>query len=320
AVVDRLNEMQTGFPKGVRWAVPFDTTPFVSASIHEVTITLVEAMVLVTLVVFLFLQSWRATLIPMLAVPVSVIGTFLGLYAFGMSINVLTLFGLVLAIGIVVDDAIVVIENVERIMATKKLPAREAADIAIRQVASALVAIVLVLCAVFVPVAFIGGVTGAFFKQFAMTIVIAVVLSGLVALTLTPALCALLLTESNEAHTTGFFGWFNRVFARGTNRYVGAVGSVLGRPSAWLRALTVMIALAGVLWTRIPTAFLPTEDKGYMAMSIQLPDAASLQRTVAVVQNVEKILRAEPAVVNITALVGLDLLTQSSATNAATVF
>ena len=169
---------------------------------------------LVTLVVFLFLQSWRATLIPMLAVPVSVIGTFLGLLAFGMSINVLTLFGLVLAIGIVVDDAIVVIENVERIMATEKLPPRVAADHAIRQVASALVAIVLVLCSVFVPVAFIGGVTGAFFKQFAMTIVIAVVLSGVVALTLTPALCALLLKESNETHTTGFFGWFNRVFAQ----------------------------------------------------------------------------------------------------------
>src|SRR5439155_6916770 len=151
---------------------------------------------------FLFLQSWRATLIPMLAVPVSVIGTFLGLLAFHMSINVLTLFGLVLAIGIVVDDAIVVIENVERIMATQKLPARIAADLAIRQVAGALVAIVLVLCAVFVPVAFIGGVTGELFKQFAMTISIAVVLSGIVALTLTPALCALLLKESNEAHTT----------------------------------------------------------------------------------------------------------------------
>ena len=180
------------------------------------SITLIEAMVLVTLVVFLFLQSWRATIIPMLAVPVSVIGTFLGFLALGMSINVLTLFGLVLAIGIVVDDAIVVIENVERIMASEGLSPRLAADKAIRQVGSALVAIVLVLCAVFVPVAFIGGVTGELFKQFAITIIIAVVLSGVVALTLTPALCALLLTESNETHTTGFFGWFNRVFARAT--------------------------------------------------------------------------------------------------------
>ena len=236
AVVKRIGEMQSGFPAGVHWTMPFDTTPFVSASIHEVVITLVEAMVLVTLVVFLFLQSWRATLIPMLAVPVSVIGTFLGFLAFGMSINVLTLFGLVLAIGIVVDDAIVVIENVERIMASEGLSPRLAADKAIRQVGSALVAIVLVLCSVFVPVAFISGVTGELFKQFAMTIIIAVVLSGVVALTLTPALCALLLTESNETHTTGFFGWFNRVFARATRRYTGAVNSVLGTAAGLGRA------------------------------------------------------------------------------------
>jgi multidrug efflux pump len=320
AVVRRLDELQKTFPQGIQYAVPFDTTPFVSASIKEVAITLVEAMILVTLVVFLFLQSWRATLIPMLAVPVSVIGTFLGLLAFGMSINVLTLFGLVLAIGIVVDDAIVVIENVERIMATEKLPPRIAADHAIRQVASALIAIVLVLCSVFVPVAFIGGVTGALFKQFAMTIVIAVVLSGIVALTLTPALCALLLTETNETHTTGFFGWFNRGFARATNGYVGGVDSVLGRPAAWLGAFVVLLALAGLLWKKIPTAFIPTEDKGYMAMAVQLPDAASLQRTEATVANIEKIIRTEPAVVNIVALVGLDLLSQSNSTNGATIF
>ncbi len=320
AVVDRLSEMQSGFPQGVTWALPFDTTPFVSASIHEVTITLVEAMILVTLVVFLFLQSWRATLIPMLAVPVSVIGTFLGLLAFGMSINVLTLFGLVLAIGIVVDDAIVVIENVERIMASEGLEPRLAADKAIRQVGSALVAIVLVLCSVFVPVAFIGGVTGELFKQFAMTIVIAVVLSGVVALTLTPALCALLLIESEATHTTGFFGWFNRLFTRATNGYVGAVDSVIRRPPIWVAVFLVIVGLAGVFWRRIPTAFIPTEDKGYMALSVQLPDAASLQRTEATVASIEKIIRAEPAVKNIVALVGLDLLTQSSATNGATVF
>ena len=200
-----------------------------------------------------------------------------------MSINVLTLFGLVLAIGIVVDDAIVVIENVERIMASEGLSPRLAADKAIRQVGSALVAIVLVLCAVFVPVAFIGGVTGELFKQFAMTIVIAVVLSGVVALTLTPALCALLLTESNEAHTTGFFGWFNRVFARATRRYTGAVDSVLGRPPIWVAVFLLFIVVAGLLWRRMPTAFIPTEDKGYMALSVQLPDAASLQRTDATV-------------------------------------
>ena len=320
AVVKRMDELQLSFPKSIRYSIPFDTTPFVTESIREVVITLIEAMLLVTLVVFLFLQSWRATLIPMLAVPVSVIGTFLGLLAFGMSINVLTLFGLVLAIGIVVDDAIVVIENVERIMATEKLPPREAADKAIRQVASALVAIVLVLCAVFVPVAFIGGVTGALFKQFAVTIVIAVVLSGLVALTLTPALCSLLLKESNEANTTGFFGWFNRTFARGVNNYAGVVDSALGRPRAWLGAFLVMIALAGLLWKRVPTAFIPTEDKGYMAMSVQLPDAASLQRTEEVVAQIEKIVRAEPAVVNIVALTGFDFLSGAGSTNGATIF
>jgi hydrophobe/amphiphile efflux-1 (HAE1) family protein len=320
AVVKRMNELQATFPQGVTYKIPFDTTPFVSASIKEVAITLVEAMILVTLVVFLFLQSWRATLIPMLAVPVSVIGTFLGLLAFNMSINVLTLFGLVLAIGIVVDDAIVVIENVERIMATEGLPPKLAADHAIRQVGSALIAIVLVLCSVFVPVAFIGGVTGEFFKQFAVTIIIAVVLSGIVALTLTPALCALLLKESNEAHQTGFFGWFNHVFARATRRYTGAVDSVLGRPTAWLGVFAVVLVLAVVLWTRIPTAFIPTEDKGYMALSVQLPDAASLQRTEATVANIEKVIRAEPAAVNMVALVGLDILSQSNATNGATVF
>jgi multidrug efflux pump len=320
AVVKRMDELQASFPQGITYKIPFDTTPFVTASIHEVVITLIEAMALVTLVVFLFLQSWRATLIPMLAVPVSVIGTFVGLYTFHMSINVLTLFGLVLAIGIVVDDAIVVIENVERIMATERIPARLAADRAIRQVASALVAIVLVLCAVFVPVAFIGGVTGELFKQFAVTIVIAVVLSGLVALTLTPALCSLLLKESTGANTRGFFGWFNRTFARGVKNYTGVVDSALGRPRAWVGAFIILVALGVLLWRRVPTAFIPTEDKGYMAMSVQLPDAASLQRSEVVVANVEKILKAEPAVVNIVALVGLDILGRSNATNAATVF
>jgi hydrophobe/amphiphile efflux-1 (HAE1) family protein len=322
AVKARMDELQKTFPKGITYAIPFDTTPFVTASIKEVLVTLAEAMLLVTLVVFLFLQSWRATLIPMLAVPVSVIGTFLGLYILHMSINVLTLFGLVLAIGIVVDDAIVVIENVERIMAQEKISARLAADRAIRQVASALIAIVLVLCAVFVPVAFIGGVKGELFKQFAVTIVIAVLLSGMVALTLTPALCGLLLKESStEANKTGFFGWFNRTFERATGRYVKSVDGVLRRPNVWIAVFLVVVALAGVLWVRTPTAFIPTEDKGYMALAVQLPDAASLQRTKAVVQNVEKFLRDEPAVVNIVALVGLDILSgRSAATNGATIF
>jgi hydrophobe/amphiphile efflux-1 (HAE1) family protein len=320
AVVKRMGELSRSFPKGVHYKIPFDTTPFVTASIHEVVTTLLEAMLLVTLVVFIFLQSWRATLIPMLAVPVSVVGTFLGLLLLGFTINVLTLFALVLAIGIVVDDAIVVIENTERIMANEGVPARVAADRAIRQVAGALVAIVLALCAVFVPVAFLGGVTGEMFKQFAVTLVIAVVLSGMVALTLTPALCALLLKESNEAHTTGIFGAYNRWFTRLTGRYANGVGRVLGRPRVWLAAFAVLVASAVVLWRRVPTAFIPTEDKGYFAIAMQLPDASSLQRTKEVVQRVEGFLHQEPAVRNIVAFAGLDVLTRTNQTNSATIF
>jgi multidrug efflux pump len=320
AVARRVAELSKNFPPGVSADVPFDTTPFVTASIHEVVVTLVEALLLVALVVFVFLQSWRATLIPMLAVPVSVIGTFLGLSVLGLSINVLTLFALVLAIGIVVDDAIVVIENVERIMATEGLPAREAADRGIQQVAPALVAIVLSLVAVFVPVAFTGGVTGALFRQFAITIAISVVLSGIVALTLTPALCALLLKEATESHTTGPFGAFNRMFDRGRTIYVRNVERVLRRPRAGVAAFAVVIVLTVVLWRIVPSSFIPTEDKGYFAVAIQLPDASSLQRTQAVVQRVEGFLRQEPAVRNIVALAGLDILSRSSQTNSAVVF
>src|SRR5438132_5018228 len=315
-----MDELARNFPPGITYKLPFDTTPFVTTSINEVVQTLLIAMLLVALVVFLFLQSFRATLIPMLAVPVSVVGTFLGLLLLGFSINVLTLFALVLAIGIVVDDAIVVIENVERIMATEGVSARVAADRAILQVRGALIAIVLVLCAVFVPVGFTGGVTGELFRQFAITIVIAVVLSGITALTLTPALCALLLTESNEAHASGFFGAFNRGFARMTHGYAGAVDRVLGRPRAWLAVFGVMIVLAGVLWRRVPSAFIPTEDKGYFAVALQLPDGASLQRTQNVIKTVESFLKQEPAVQNVVALAGLDILSRSNQTNGAVIF
>ena len=320
AVVKRMTELGRNLPPGVHWKIPFDTTPFVTASIHEVVTTLLEAMALVTLVVFLFLQSWRATLIPMLAVPVSVVGTFLGLLVLGFTINVLTLFALVLAIGIVVDDAIVVIENTERLMANEGLSATQAADRAIRQVAGALVAIVLSLCAVFVPVAFLGGVTGEMFRQFAVTLVIAVVLSGMVALTLTPALCAMLLKESNEEHTGGFFGVFNRWFRRVTDRYAHGVGRVLGRPRLWIAAFVLMVAGAILLWKRVPTGFIPTEDKGYFAIAMQLPDAASLQRTQAVIHRVEGFLHEEPSVVNVVAFAGLDVLTRTNQTNSATIF
>lgn len=320
AVVARMDELAKAFPAGVKYQIPFDTTPFITESIKEVVKTLAEAMVLVTLVVFLFLQSWRATLIPVLAVPVSIIGTFLGLQFLGFTINTLTLFGMVLAIGIVVDDAIVVIENVERIMSQEHVSPREATSRAMHQVGGALVAIVLVLCSVFIPVAFVGGITGAMYKQFAVTIVISVVLSGLVALTLTPALCALLLQHAPEETDNRFFRRFNDSFGRITQRYVGAAGSIIDRPRLWLAIFAVMLALVFVLSRVVPGGFLPTEDKGYFAIAVQLPDASSLQRTEAVVKRIEDMVHKEPGVANTVALVGLDILSQSNQTNAATMF
>jgi multidrug efflux pump len=321
AVVARLTELSRSFPAGVQWSIPFDTTPFITESITEVVKTLAEAMLLVTLVVFVFLQSWRATLIPVLAVPVSIVGTFLGLELLGFTVNTLTLFAMVLAIGIVVDDAIVVIENVERIMATDHVPARVATTRAMQQISGALIAIVLVLCSVFIPVAFISGITGSMYKQFAVTIVIAVVLSGMVALTLTPALTSLLLTRAHEDEAHGrFFTWFNDRFGRLTAGYVRAAEAVIGRPRAWFAALAVLLALVAVVYRRVPSGFIPSEDKGYFAMAVQLPDGASLQRTVAVVKQVEGIARAEPGVQNVVAVVGLDLLSNSNQTSAATMF
>ena len=319
-VVDRLAELSKGFPAGIRAEVPFDTTPFITASMEEVVKTLIEAMILVTLVVFLFLESWRATVIPILAVPVSIIGTFLGLQVLGFTINTLTLFGLVLAIGIVVDDAIVVIENVERIMEEEHLPPREAADKAIRQVSGALVAIVLSLCAVFVPVAFISGITGALYREFALTIVIAIVISGIVALTLTPALCATLLRHSTAETENRFFRAFNRGFDRARNRYVAAAGKVVGHPRAGMAAFLVMVVLAVLLYRRVPGAFIPEEDKGFFVLAVQLPDAASRQRTEEVVAKVEGIVLADSSVQSAVTLVGLDLLTFSQQTNSATMF
>ena len=320
AVVHRLDELQRGFPQGIKWELPFDTTPFIRESAKEVVKTLIEAMVLVTLVVFLFLESWRATLIPVLAVPVSIIGTFLGLQLLGFSINTLTLFGLVLAIGIVVDDAIVVIENVERIMEEEHLPPRLAADKAIRQVAGALIAIVLSLCAVFVPVAFLSGITGAMYKEFALTIVIAVVISGLVALTLTPALCAGLLKHSTAQTTNRFFQWFNRSFDRVRNRYLRGAGALISRRPAGLAAFFVMVVLVVLLFKRVPNAFIPIEDKGFFVVSVNLPDAASRQRTEEVVERIERMILADSSVARTVTMEGLDLLTFSAQSNSATMF
>src|SRR5262245_20332679 len=229
AVRTRLAELSQRFPAGLAYAIPFDTTMFVEVSIREVVYTLLEAMALVFLVVFLFLQNWRATVIPFAAVPVSLIGTFAGLFLLGYSINTLTLFGMVLAIGIVVDDAIVVLENVERIMHEEGLSPRDAAVKAMREVTSPIIAIVLVLCAVFIPIAFLGGLTGELYRQFAVTISIAVVISGFVALTLTPALCAIVLRPTHGRRSERVFGWFNRGFAKVTDRYESGVAWMIRR-------------------------------------------------------------------------------------------
>ncbi len=320
AVVARMNELSRNFPAGVSWFVPFDTTPFITASIDEVAKTLFEAMALVTLVVFIFLQNWRTTLIPVLAVPVAIVGTFFGLLMLGFQINLLTLFALVLAIGIVVDDAIVVIENVERIMAEEKVSPRVAADRAMGQVASALIAIVLSLCAVFLPVAFLGGITGKMYTQFAITLVVSVVISGMVALTLTPALCAVLLKPNQGESRNRLFGWFNRGFARVTERYVRSVGGVIARPSRWLALFAVMLVLIAVLVRRVPSGFIPTEDKGYFAVVIQLPDGASLQRTVELTRQIEDYLLKQPAVAYVVNFSGLSFVLGTNQTNAASMF
>jgi multidrug efflux pump len=320
AVVARMNELSRSFPAGVSWFLPFDTTPFITASINEVVKTLFEAMALVTLVVFIFLQNWRTTLIPVLAVPVAIVGTFFGLWMLGFEINLLTLFALVLAIGIVVDDAIVVIENVERIMAEEKLPPRVAADRAMGQVASALVAIVLSLCAVFLPVAFLGGITGQMYKQFAITLVVAVVISGIVALTLTPALCAVLLKPSQGESRNRLFGWFNRGFGWVSERYVRSVGGVIARPPRWIALFAVVLVLIAVLARRVPSGFIPTEDKGYFSVVLQLPDGASLQRTLEVSRRIEDYLLKQPAVAYVANFAGLSFILGTNQTNSASMF
>jgi multidrug efflux pump len=295
------------FPLGITWTVPFDTTAFVSASIEEVVHTLLEAVVLVLVVVFLFLQSWRATLIPLLAVPVAIIGTFAGMLALGFSINTLTLFGLVLAIGIVVDDAIVVVENVERLMHDEGLAPREATIKAMEQVTGALIAIVLVLSAVFVPVAFLGGFTGQMYKQFAVTIAISVAISGLVALTLSPALCRLLLKPTHGRKNL-FFRGFERVFGWVTTGYTAGVRAAISNSVATLIIFGVLCFAAYRLTTMVPGGFLPEEDQGYVMAVVMLPDGASLDKTQHVIERAEEFFSKQPAVANVVSLAGFDVL------------
>jgi multidrug efflux pump len=317
-VRSRMAELKAGFPEDVDYAIPFDTTRFVDASIKEVTKTIFEAALLVLAVVFLFLQTWRATLIPMIAVPVSLIGAFAGLWAVGFTINTLTLFALVLAIGIVVDDAIVVLENVERLMRENRMPPFEAALEAMREVSGAVVAIVLVLCAVFVPVAFLGGIAGQLYRQFALTLTFSVVISGFMALTLTPALCAILMKPGE--HESRLFRPFNRGFAWLTGRFLWAVNLVLAHRVASLVAFVVVLATTGGLFLRIPGSFVPPEDQGYIFATLQLPDGATLERTRKMADDMVKVISANSGVQNTIGIIGFDLIGGGNKSNAATMF
>lgn len=323
ATADRVKAamapLAQAYPPGFTHTVVYDTTRFVQVSIREVVYTLLEAMALVFLVVFLFLQNWRATLIPFAAVPVSLIGTFAGLLLLGYSINTLTLFGMVLAIGIVVDDAIVVLENVERIMHEEHLDAREAAIKAMREVTSPIIAIVLTLCAVFVPIAFLGGLTGELYRQFAVTISIAVVISGIVALTLTPSLCVLIL-KRQHGKPGRFFTAFNNWFSRMTGRYVDGVTWMLRRGLIAILLFAGMVALTFGLWKSTPGSLVPDEDQGYYIAAVFLPDGATLERTDKVVNEVVDIIKSNPANETAIAFTGMDFLGGGFRNSAATIF
>ena len=320
AIKEKMVELKRDrFPPGVDYLIPYDTTIFVSASIKEVLTTIVEAALIVLAVVFVFLQSWRATLIPMLAVPVSLIGTFAGLQLFGFSINTLTLFAMVLAIGIVVDDAIVVLENVERLIREEKMAPFDAAIEAMREVQGAVIGIVLVLAAVFIPVAFLGGIAGQLYRQFAVTVTVAVVLSGVVALTLTPALCALLLKPGHQEPGPLFRG-FNRGFGWVTRRFMGAVDLALHHRLVSVLFFVAVIAGVGWLFTKVPGSFVPPEDQGYIIAAAQLPDGATLERTGATTERLRMMFKDNAAVSAIFIVNGFDLIGGGSKSSAATIF
>ena len=318
-VKSTMKKLAAKFPSGLTYSIPYDTTRFVEVSIREVLKTLGEAMVLVFLVVYLFLQNWRATLIPTIAVPVSLIGTFAGMYMLGYSINTLTLFGMVLAIGIVVDDAIVVLENVERIMHEEHMTARESAFKAMKEVTGPVIAIALVLCAVFVPIAFLGGLTGELYRQFAITISIAVVISAVVALTLTPSLCVLMLKHEHK-QPGRFFTAFNNWFHRVTGHYADGVAWMIRRGAIGLFLFLGMVALAFGLWRITPGSLVPDEDQGFYIAAVILPDGATLQRTDKVVGEVLKEIKSNPYNEDAIAFTGFDFLGGGYRNNAATIF
>ncbi len=326
AVKAKVALLAKRFPAGVDYEIPFDTTRFVKASISEVEQTLFEAGILVVLVVFLFLGSWRATLIPMLAVPVSLIGTFAGLWLFGFGINTLTLFAMVIAIGIVVDDAIVMLENVERLMHEKGMSPFDAALASVREVGGAIVAIVLVLVSVFLPVAFLGGIAGALYRQFAITVAVAVVISGFVALTLTPALCALILRpyDAEAPRGNAFLRWFEARFNSVAAWHGRTVRWLLGHPKSALGLFLAILAANVVLIRLIPRGFIPSEDQGYVLGVVSLPDGASVSRTrtymAEIVPEIMKTPAPKSEVFHAFAISGFDLIGGGEKTNAGTIF
>ncbi|MGP2711955.1 multidrug efflux RND transporter permease subunit SdeB [Serratia marcescens] len=329
AVRGKMAELATRFPDGMSWKSPYDPTVFVRDSIRAVVDTLLEAVILVVLVVILFLQTWRASIIPLLAVPISVVGTFAALYLLGFSLNTLSLFGLVLAIGIVVDDAIVVVENVERNI-EEGLSPLAAAHQAMREVSGPIIAIAVVLCAVFVPMAFLSGVTGQFYKQFAVTIAISTVISAINSLTLSPALAARLLKPHGAPKDLPsrlidrLFGWlfrpFNRFFASSSQRYQRGVSRVLGRRGAVFVVYLLLLAAAGVMFKTVPGGFIPTQDKLYLIGGVKMPEGASLERTDAVIRKMSAIGLSVDGVTDAVAFPGLNALQFTNTPNTGTVF
>ena len=303
----KMKDLERYFPKGVEWSIPYDSSNFVDISITQVVHTLLEAVVLVFLVMFLFLQNWRYTVIPTIVVPIALLGTFAVLLALGFSINVLTMFGMVLVIGIVVDDAIVVVENVERIMSEEGLPPLQATRKGMSQISGAIIGVTVVLISVFVPLAFFSGATGNIYRQFAAVMGVSIFFSAFMALSLTPALCATLLKPVEAGHhheKGGFFGWFNRRFNRTAKRYESFLGRLLGRAG---RLMLVYVALGLVvawMYQRLPTSFLPQEDQGTILVNMQLPPGATLDRTQAVVEQVEDYLLKQPEVAGMVAVMG----------------
>ncbi|MBU2407285.1 MAG: efflux RND transporter permease subunit, partial [Gammaproteobacteria bacterium] len=307
AVRDKMTELSGYFPQGVKWDIPYDSSAFVKISIRQVAETLLEAVALVFLVMFLFLQNWRYTIIPTIVVPIALLGTFGVLFALGFSINVLTMFGMVLVIGIVVDDAIVVVENVERIMSEEGLPPLEATRKAMRQISGAIIGVTVVLISVFVPLAFFAGSTGNIYRQFAAVMVASISFSAFMALSLTPALCATLLKPVEAGHhheKRGFFGMFNRGFSRTAKGYEGVVARILRRAARYLVIYAAIVAAVVFAYLRIPSSFLPQEDQGNIIVNVQLPPGATQERALSVMQQVEAFILKQPEVQSMVGVMG----------------